>query len=167
MKRKPAIYGVCRAENDASRTHGWQVTIQRRGVIYRKLFSDGTHGGKAAALKAAKRYRDALIERHPPLRKREHAEILKRSNTSGVPGVNRYCASETRDRSPSTQRWFWVASWMRPDGRPQRKKFSIGKYGELEAFRLAVKTRRRAMRTMRGNFDPGATRIARRKSRLV
>lgn len=166
MKRKPAIYGICRVDNDASRSHGWQVTIQRRGVIYRRHISDGRHGGKAAALKAAKRYRDDLMQRHPPLEKRHYADILKRNNTSGVTGVVRYCAPETRRRAPSAQRWYWVASWTLPDGRPRRRKFSVSRLGESQAFQLAVKARRQAMRDMEGDFDPGAARVARRRSRL-
>ena len=33
-----STYGISRVDNETSRTHGWLVTIQRRGVIYRKHF---------------------------------------------------------------------------------------------------------------------------------
>lgn len=163
---KTAIYGICRVDNEASRTHGWVVTIQRRGVIYRRQFSDGKLGGKRKALATAKRYRDDLVSRFPPLRRGDHADIVKRNNTSGVVGVSRYCATESRDRPSPKQRWYWVASWSLPDGSPRRVKFSIGKYGEAEAFRLAARARRAAIKKMEGDFDPGAARLRLGKSRL-
>jgi hypothetical protein len=50
VKTKAPIYGVTRVDNETSRTHGWLVTIQRRGVIFRRQFSDGVLGGKAKSL---------------------------------------------------------------------------------------------------------------------
>ena len=166
MKQKTPIYGVTRVDNEDSRTHGWLVTIQRRGVIFRKQFSDGVLGGKARSLAAAKAFRDEIVAKHPPLSKREHAEILKKSNKSGVVGVCRYCASETGQKVDAEKRWFWVASWVLSDGRAKRIKFSVKKYGEEGAFKKAVKARRSAIREMAGNFDPGATRRKKRMSRI-
>ena len=60
---RSSTYGISRVDNDASRTHGWLVTIQRRGVIYRKHFSDGVHGGKTKSFGAAKQYRDDIIDK--------------------------------------------------------------------------------------------------------
>jgi len=166
VKKTAPIYGVTRVDNEASRTHGWLVTIQRRGVIFRRQFSDGVLGGKTRALAAAKAYRDEIVAKYPPLSKREHAEIVKKNNKSGVVGVCRYCASETRQKPSAEKRWFWVASWVLPDGRAKRIKFSVKKYGEEDAFKLAVKARRGAVKRMAGNFDPGATRRKKRMSRI-
>jgi hypothetical protein len=166
VKTKAPIYGVTRVDNETSRTHGWLVTIQRRGVIFRKQFSDGVLGGKTKSLAAAKAYRDEIVEKHPPLSKREHAEIVKKNNKSGVVGVCRYCASETSQKPNAERRWFWVASWVLPDGRAKRIKFSVKKYGEEGAFKMAVKARRNAIRQMAGDFDPGATRRRKRMSRI-
>lgn len=165
MKKTTPIYGVTRIDNETSRTHSWLVTIQRRGVIFRRQFSDGVLGGKAKALAAARAYRDAIVAKYPPLSKREHAEIVKKNNKSGVTGVCRYCAADTRQKSAAQKRWFWVASWVLPDGRAKRIKFSVKKYGEKGAFKLAVKARREAVKQMSGNFDPGATRRKKRMSR--
>lgn len=165
VKKSTPIYGVTRVDNETSRTHGWLVTVQRRGVIFRRQFSDGVLGGKARSLAAAKAYRDEIVAKHPPLSRREHAEIVKKSNKSGVVGVCRYCASESGRRPNAEERWFWVASWVLPDGRAKRVKFSVRKYGEEGAFKLAAKARREAVRQMAGNFDPGATRRKKRLSR--
>lgn len=165
MKRITPIYGITRVDNEVSRTHGWLVTIQRRGTIHRRQFSDGVCGGKAKALAAAKAFRDSIVEKNPPFSRREHAEIRKKNNKSGVVGVCRYCASETRQKPAQERRWFWVASWVLPDGRAKRVKFSVSKYGEEGAFKMAVKARRTAIRQMEGDFDPGATRCKKRMSR--
>jgi hypothetical protein len=159
------IYGITRVDNEVSRTHGWLVTIQRRSVIHRRQFSDGVFGSKARALAAAKTFRDEVVAKNPPLSRREHAEIRKKNNKSGVVGVCRYCASETRDKPEQQQRWFWVASWVLHDGRAKRVKFSVKKHGEEAAFKMAVKARRAAIKQMDGNFDPGATRRRKRMSR--
>lgn len=166
VKQKTPIYGVTRVDNENSRTHGWLVTIQRRGVIFRRQFSDGVLGGKARSLAAAKAYRDEIVVKYPPFSKREHAEILKKNNKSGVVGVCRYCASETSRKTNAEKRWFWVASWVLPDGRAKRIKFSVKKYGEEGAFKMAVKARRGAVKEMAGNFDPGAARRKKRMSRI-
>lgn len=151
--KKSTIYGVIRVDNEISRTHGWLVTIQRRNVIYRRQFSDGVYGGRNKALSAAKAYRDEIIARHQPFSRREQAEIHKKNNTSGVVGVCRCCASETRQKPEEERRWFWVASWALPDGRAKRVKFSVRKYGEEGAFKMAVKARHEALSRMQGTFD--------------
>lgn len=153
-----STYGISRVDNEVSRTHGWLVTIQRRGVIYRKHFSDGVHGGKQKSFAAAKGYRDEVIAKHPPFSMREYSNIVKKNNRSGVVGVCRYCASETRDLPEDKQRWFWVASWPLPDGRRKRVKFSVKKYGEEGAFKAALKARKDALKHLDGQFDPGAVR---------
>jgi hypothetical protein len=153
-----STYGISRVDNETSRTHGWLVTIQRRGVIYRKHFSDGVFGGKPRSFAAAKAYRDEIIAAHPPLSMQEYSNIVKKNNRSGVVGVCRYCASETRDLPEEKQRWFWVASWPLPDGRRKRVKFSVKKYGEDGAFRMAMDARSTALGKLVGAFDPGAIR---------
>lgn len=161
------VYGISRVDNEASRTHGWLVTIQRRGVIYRKHFSDGIHGGKTKSFSAAKAFRDEVVAQHPPLSMQEYSSIVKRNNRSGVVGVCRYCASETRDLPSEKQRWFWVASWPMADGRRKRVKFSINKYGEDAAFDMALKARNEALAKLAGAFDPGAGRRKAKKPRKV
>lgn len=151
-----SVYGISRVDNEVSRTHGWLVTVQRRGVIYRKHFSDGVHGGKQKSFIVAKAYRDEVIAKYPPFSMREYSSIVKKNNRSGVVGVCRYCASETRDFPEEKQRWFWVASWPLPDGRRKRVKFSVKKYGEEGAFKMALKARKDALKQLDGQFDPGA-----------
>jgi hypothetical protein len=51
-----------------------------------------------------------------------------------------------------------VASWPLPDGRRKRVKFSVKKYGEDGAFRMAMDARSTALGKLVGAFDPGAIR---------
>ncbi|MBL8480898.1 MAG: AP2 domain-containing protein [Rhodocyclaceae bacterium] len=162
---KKSVYGISRVDNEASRTHGWLVTIQRRGTIHRKHFSDGVFGGKQKSFNAAKAFRDEIIEKYPPFSLREYSNIVKKNNKSGVVGVCRYCASETRDLPEDKQRWFWVASWPLPDGKRKRVKFSVNKYGEDTAFKMALKARKEALKKLEGTFDPGAARRGRTRKR--
>ncbi len=167
MSRTSSTYGISRVDNEVSRTHGWLVTIQRRGVIHRKHFSDGTHRGKLKAYSAAKVFRDEIIAKYPPFSMREYSNIVKKSNRSGVVGVCRYCASETRELPEAQQRWFWVASWPLPTGKRKRVKFAVNKYGEDGAFKLALKARKEAMKHLEGAFDPGAVRRRPRRSAVA
>ena len=168
MKSAKPTYGISRVDNEVSRTHGWLVTIQRRGVIHRRHFSDGVHGSRTKAFAAAVGFRDDVVAKFPPLSLREYSSIVKKSNRSGVVGVCRYCASETRNLAEEQQRWFWVASWPLPSGKRKRVKFAVNKYGEDKAFKMALKARREAMRELEGSFDPGAARrLPRRRANGV
>jgi len=61
------MLNIRRVDHEASRTHCWRVTVQRRSRLYRRDFSDRIHGGSEQALKAAQLYRDTLTQTHPPL----------------------------------------------------------------------------------------------------
>jgi hypothetical protein len=158
VKHAKSSRGISRVDSDVSHTHAWLVTIQRRGVIYRKRFSDGVYGSRAQSFAAAQRYRDELIAQHPPLSPREYSSILKKNNRSGVVGVGRYCSFETRNLPEDKQRWFWLAAWSLPGGRRKRMKFSVNRYGEEKAFKMALQARREALAKLEGRFEPSAAR---------
>ena len=139
-------YGITRRDHDPSRTHAWVVTLSRKGEMFRMHFSDGVHGGKRKALAAAKAWRDAIIEKHPPLTVQEHCSILKKNNRSGIAGV---CRAQNTDG-----RWYWVARWSPAPYKGKQVKFSIHKYGEQGAFRRAVRARKQALAALEGFFDP-------------
>lgn len=158
MKQAKPTYGITRVDNEVSHTHGWLVTIQRRGVIHRKHFSDRVCGSRAKSFAAAHHYRDELVAQHPPLLLREYSSILKKNNRSGIVGVCRCCACETRNLPEDKQRWFWVAFFPVSDGTHKRMKFSINKYGEDKALKMARQARREAIARLEGNFEPSAAR---------
>jgi len=138
---------IHRIDNERSRTHAWRVHIQRRNRVVIRYFSDNRYGGKQAAIKAALRYRDALLkdsrERRDNLWRRNRK---RRNNTSGIVGVGRYISCD-RKGNRVRERIYWHAFWDGSDGRRQRK-FSVNRYGERRARELACRARSQALRAL-------------------
>jgi len=152
-----ALYGITRVDHERSRTHAWRVTIQRHGKIFVGHFSDGVYGGKQKALAAAKRYRDELLAKYPPLSRREYCAILRRNNRSGLAGVSFHAEVIETGRGP-VERRFWIARLPLEPWRTKLVKFSVAKYGAEEAFRRAVKARLDALQSVSGSLGPRARR---------
>lgn len=68
------------------------------------------------------------------------------NNTTGVTGVH------ITEKSPG--RWAYVATWREASQKSGTKSFSVTKYGEDEAFRLACEYRKQVMQRLieEGNF---------------
>jgi hypothetical protein len=147
--------GLRRIDDDRTRTHGWQVQIQRRKRQFTGHFSDIAHGGKDQAHKAALDFLNEVEKTQPGLLRNEYASILRRNNTSGVPGVCKYRYGNSE---------YWVAFWPTAPGKRKQVKFSIAKYGEKKAFELAVAERRRALENLNEPFTSiGGRRAAKRR----
>jgi AP2 domain len=117
---------------------GFRVSIVRHGRSHRKSFADGAYGDATAALEAAKIWRDQIFFALPAISKAQAVTRIPAANTSGVAGV--YLRREHVDGRYSAS---WVASAPKQAGKRSRTKgFSIAKYGEKQAFALAVDARR-------------------------
>lgn len=134
---------------DRGSTHGWFVRGYKNGKIYSRLFSDAKLGGGDKALALARTYRDTL---HAELAKIAPAPRARRiayrdcRNTTGVIGVCR-----TSKKGPNgTISEVYSVTWRPEPGVQKCTSFSIKKYGEKEAFRLAVAHRREMLRTIYG-----------------
>ena len=146
--KRPRIYGVSRIDHERSHTHAWRVTLTRDRCRFTRPFSDGVHGGKRAALKAALIYRDEILKQHAPLSRQAYVQIKRRNNRSGVPGVCRSAKPRNRFGKRYLE-WFWVASWTpQAGGAHKHKSFSIKSYGAQGAFRRAVAARRKGVAAM-------------------
>jgi hypothetical protein len=147
------MYGISRIDDPAHRSHAWRVTLRRQGKRPVKNFPDIKHGGKAKALKQARRYRDELMRRYPPTTRRQWAGTLRRNNRSGVCGVYRYRIGY-RLKSGGKKRylWYWAAHWPTEPREYATKKFSIKKLGEKVAFERACEARARGLRAVEGIF---------------
>ena len=93
--------------------------------------------------------RDAQIEK---LRPYTRLELVKRaeSRSGTVPGVR------LRENVVEKNGWqytyqTWEASWTPEGGKRIKRQFSINKYGDEEAYRLAVKARKQALREISRN----------------
>jgi len=113
--------GIRRIDNPHTHTHCWHVFIQRRGGVITRHFSDGIHGGEKLALHSALCFLREIDRSQPPLLRKEYADILRKNNTSGVPGVSRH---------ESNGKKFWAARWPTGVGQSKSAKFTIRKYGE-------------------------------------
>lgn len=132
---KRIITGLSRFDHDEKRDHGYLVHLSRQGVLHRKRFADALHGGKSGALKAARAWRDEIIANHPHLSREQYAQILRKNNTSGAPGV--YALRNSDDEIAG-----WIARWLQPGSdRYVIRKFSNSLHGAARAKQLAIAAR--------------------------
>lgn len=120
---------------------GWMVAFRRRGKHYSKSFYDVRRGGPEKSLAAAIAWRDEQLAKVKALGMREFCRLLRTDNSSGVPGV-------LFVRPRNQPEGSWQARLRLPDGRVLTKAFSVKKYGEREAFRLAVDARNALLDTV-------------------
>ncbi len=147
-KRKdPKNKGISRI--DSGSTHGWFVRGYKNGKTYSKLFSDMKCGGKRKAQQGARAFRDELYEKlaQIPTKPRGRRIVYRDSrNTTGVLGVCR-----TAKRSPNgTINECYSVSWRPTPGEQKCTSFSIRKYGENKALKLAIAHRRKMLREIHG-----------------
>ena len=152
---------IYRIDDAGSRTHSWLVTVQRRGRVYHRHFTDSVYGEKRKALDAAKVYRASLVKCLRPLTRAERCRVRKKNNRSGVSGVTRIDALE-KNHGGTYHRRYWVAQWPIAakdrsftalprsvgGGKARTRKFSIKRYGEQGARQRALHARRQAMKSL-------------------
>jgi len=132
------LRNIRRIDDDSRRTHAWLVQVQRRSHIKIKLFSDGIFGGKKKALSAALEYRDALLAAPTPAEQNLwHRTIVRRNNTSGIPGVGLFKRANGSER--------WVAFWIDETGRKRSRTFAVKSHGNRKAKQLAVAEQKRQL----------------------
>jgi hypothetical protein len=139
--RTPDLKGISRI--DAKGTHGWYVRIYRQGKTYSRLFSDSKYGTKERALKFAKKERDILYANAHNLPDKPNRRLVThdRRNKSGIIGVSR---TVKQNKNDTTSVYFQV-TWSPRKGEIKNRQWSVKKYGEDEAFRLAKEFRAKVM----------------------
>lgn len=141
------LYGITRFDQPERGNHGWRVRIaHRKRMIGNRHFLDGTHGSATKSLKAAVAYRDSVLEKAPKVVKERAARPKPDLPQSGVKGVT-YCEwTYPTKQGPKTYQ-YWRAVWLDPEtGKRRGQKFSIQKYGNEGALKLAKKARKKALR---------------------
>jgi len=136
MARKNPRRNISRIErlNSSGQTiGGWEVRIQRQRRKQSKFFSDSVYGGKLAALRVAKEFRDELEFEAQRMNVAEKSLSPSARNRSGVVGVRLQFEYHS---------WSWMAQWTDGHGRRRSKSFAVEKYGDVEAFRLAWQARK-------------------------
>lgn len=147
MTRSKTNKGISRI--DSVSTHGWFVRGYRNGKTYSKLFSDRKCGGKGKARKMAIAFRDDLGDKLDAIPKQPRQRRIVTSdsrNRTGELGVSR-----TSKKGPKGTRYeCFSVSWRPEPGVQKCTSFSIKKYGEKKALKLAVEHRRKMMREIHG-----------------
>ena len=146
------MYGISRIDDESYRTHAWRVSLRRRGTMHVRNFADAKCGGKLNALRLARRYRDELIRKYPPLTRKEFSAIRRRNNHSGVVGVCRVATSYRLQDGRVRYCWYWEAIWPTTPGKHETVRFSVNKLVDTGAFNRAFAARARGFRRVEGVF---------------
>jgi len=112
----------------------WRVRFSRCGKHYAKSFYDLACGGAKAAKAQAIAWRDEQLVAIKALTMRDFHQQKRSNNISGVAGVHFH-------KTSAQPLGFWQAKIKPKNGKRVAKSFSVLKFGEREAFRLAVAAR--------------------------
>ena len=151
-KDRDAQYGISRIDDNIHHSHAWRVSLRRRGKAHVKNFPDKKHGGIREALKAAGAYRDQLLKKHPPTTRKEFSSARRRNNRSGITGVYRYAKKYRLKDGREKETWYWEAHWPTTTGQSESVNFSVNRYGEDLARRLAIRARESGLTQVEGIF---------------
>lgn len=134
--------GITRIENYKRRADGWWVRLQSRGKRFSKFFKDSDYASKDAALAAAQRHYRRLARENPKMSRQENAE-RQTARTGDIIGVRRLL-------KPRFGQLYevWEARWSPKKYQRRVKTFSIEKFGEEEAKRLAIEARLQGLAEM-------------------
>ncbi len=144
---------ISRIDIPKKKTHGWYVRVWFKGKMHSKFFSDTGHDTSTEALAAAVEYRDELEEQIGKPRTDRVVVTHSPRNRTGVMGVRRMF-KRTGAFMPATSapRYSEVyeVTWQYAPNKVRNTSFSIDKYGEVEAFRLACELRKLKEREIYG-----------------
>lgn len=129
--------------HEKGKSPGYLVAIKRQGLVVSRLFTVSAHGSDQAALHAARQWRDRVLALLPPMTYRQMRTLVRRNNTSGIPGVMRI------QKASGT---YWIASGA-ADGKDNIKKsFNVNTYGEEGAKQKAIDARRQMLQAVQDKF---------------
>lgn len=145
MPAKNANRNITRIERET--TGGWLVRITRKGEMTSWYFGDTEYGTKRKSLLAARDYRDELEQGLKGYTAKQLATKERANNTSGITGVR--LVEEKDPRWPSNPTYkYWIAQWSPAKGSRRTKRFSVEKYGNDKAYKMAVAARKKGVKDM-------------------
>ena len=119
---------------------GFVVRLNRRGKRVYSIFNFSQFPSKAECRKAATQYANKLAKEFPRPSRQELASMRIKQN-SGV----RRVVNESAGRDYA----FWEASWSPKPNQVKRVKFSVKKYGNEKAKKMALAARVAGVKAMR------------------
>lgn len=135
---------ISRNDSPRKKTHGWQVRVWFKGILYTKFFNDNFYASPEDALEDAIIYRDEL-----------EAELGKRRSEKPVITDNprkpvdfirvgktvRQTGAFVPYTSVPNLTEVYETVWREKPGKFKRRTFSIAKYGEEGALKRANRLR--------------------------
>jgi AP2 domain len=136
VKGYPGLY----REDSGKGGMRFRILINSNKQIIQQHFYFGISRTELSAKKIAlKRWRE-LRAIYPALTKRAFREVPRKLTSSGIVGVTRVITVSKCHEYP-----VWKAVWTTKKGARQSRQFSINKYGEKKAKRLAIEARKKAL----------------------
>jgi hypothetical protein len=123
---------------------GYLVKGRRRGRPFFEIFNFSRYPSEEECFKAAAARAKTIHNLYPPLTRREYAQIKRKNWRNKIVGVRRLIK-----KSKGIEYEFWEASWSPRVGVVKKRLFSVNKYGNKEAERMALKTREEGLASMR------------------
>lgn len=150
LRHVPERIGIYRIMHPSLGRYYQQVALRRNGELFDKRFFEDDCGGEAQALRLAQAWRDRIIATHPAMTLANFCTIVRKNNTSGVPGVNREIKRHRNHGGAVVERIYWVAHVPMPGIGSRRHSFSVKAFGEDEAKRLAITARITGLKGLEG-----------------
>jgi hypothetical protein len=136
MRRVPGFPGLYREDVGKEDTR-FRIVIQRKNETTQEYFYFGAKRSEADARAAAINRWKEIRESKPVMSRLEFAQVERRKSRTGMVGVR-----PTR-KIVKGHEYFFCEGWWSDRRRNRRVRgFSVQKYGEAEAKRLAIKARR-------------------------
>jgi hypothetical protein len=118
----------------------YRVKLLRQGAMFQEYFPFKSYPSEAAALAEAKKCWSEIREAFPRMSRQQSCEVIRRKPPSGIVGVGRIIQNvKGHDYE------FWRATFTDRRGNRKVRVFSVNKYGEDEAKKRALKTRKDAV----------------------
>lgn len=142
--------GIFRLFSPVRGGYYFHVMLRRNGKLYQKDFFEKRCGGGPNAFKLAQAWRDTIIAEHPAMSMAQFCSIVRRNNTSGVPGVYRTVKGSTGQKRAVSPCAYWQARIPLGDGKIRIQNFSVRTYGENETKQHAIDARMHGLRQLNG-----------------
>lgn len=123
--------------------YGYLVKMNRRKKKVHEIFSFARYKNQKECRKDAEKYARELDRKYPRMTRREIAQLRRSNFDSDMVGVRKV----TKTVKGHTYE-FWEASWSPSPNVVRKKLFSVNKYGDDKARKLARKVRREGLKEM-------------------
>ena len=144
-KRPKSRKNITRIKNFENRRDEYWVRIQRRGrKVCSQHFYDSDYPSPAAALRAAKDFRDRMLAENPKISRQEFAQRKIRKSLSGEIGVQKITKKTDNKITVVGYRARWIP---KKGGKRASATFTIREYGK-KAKKLALEARARGVAQM-------------------